>query len=163
MCIKKICIHMLNPSLKSFGFCSLPPLRHKLLCCPSEWVSVKTESQLYSANFDSMFPDHWNLPRNTEIFKVVHSPDAMQSSIHYLNMLGECESSSSLTIAASFRMLAHQSCSWNWQIVNFLLLHWPSPSQRQIAENKSRCMELKEKFDTLSQIWTLMELNKKQL
>ena len=51
------------------------------------------------------------IARNTEIFKVVHSPDAMQSSIHYLNMLGECESSSSLTIAASFRMLAHQSCS----------------------------------------------------
>jgi len=72
ICIKKICIHMLYPSLKSFSFCSLPPLRHKLLCCPSEWVSVKTESKLYSANFDPMFPDHWNLPRDWVFFRVFY-------------------------------------------------------------------------------------------
>ena len=40
-------------------FCSLLPLRRKLLCCPSKWVSVTIESEptKNSADLDPIFPD----------------------------------------------------------------------------------------------------------
>ena len=60
--------HRKNGSIYSIDhhFCILVP--HRLLCCPSEWVSewlsVTIESELTtnSADFDPIFPDPWDVP-----------------------------------------------------------------------------------------------------
>ena len=59
-------------------FCSLLPLRRKLLCCPSEWVSVTIESEpsTSSADFDPMFPDLSNFPGYGVLFTVFYRNDA---------------------------------------------------------------------------------------
>ena len=55
-------------------FCSLLPLRHKLLCYPSKWVSVTIESEptTNSADFDPIFPDLRDFPRDRLFFKVFY-------------------------------------------------------------------------------------------
>ena len=55
-------------------FCSLLPRRRKLLCCPSEWVSVTIESEpsTSSADFDPMFPDLSNFPGYGVLFTVFY-------------------------------------------------------------------------------------------
>ena len=58
----------------SHCFCNLLPLRRKLPCCPSEWVSITTESEptTNTADFDPIFPDLRDFPGDRLFFKVFY-------------------------------------------------------------------------------------------